>query len=63
MEEQICFKGGETLGAIAGGIVVTASAIVNFVPDPDKISNPILRFLSRAVHFIALDIVTANKPK
>ena len=61
--DQVCISGGETFAALAGGVVVVASTIVNFVPEPDKISNPLLRFLSRAAHFIALDIVTANKPK
>lgn len=61
--DQVCISGSETLGAIAGGAVVVASTLANFVPEPDKIDNKLLRFFSRVIHFVALDIVTAKQPK
>lgn len=62
--DQVCLSGlGETVGAVLATVVTVSSAVVNFVPEPDKIDNKFLRFLSRAAHFLAFDIVTANKPK
>lgn len=61
--DQTCINGSETLAAIASGAVVLASTVANFVPEPDKIDNGVLRFLSRVLHFVALDIVTAKQPK
>lgn len=59
--DQVCINNVEWLTSIVGFVVMGASALANAVPAPDKISNPFLRFLSRALHFVAIDIVTAKK--
>lgn len=61
--DQVCINNSELLATVASGAVVLASSIANFVPEPDKIDNKFLRFLSRVLHFVALDIVTAKQPK
>lgn len=59
--EQVCITSSENIAALTGIAVAAASTIANFVPAPENISNPVLRFFSRALHFVALDIVTAKK--
>lgn len=63
MEEvhQICVNSPEAWIGLVSMVVTGVSTIVNFVPAPDKIGNPVLKFLSRVLHFIAVDIVTAKK--
>lgn len=59
--ENICINTPESIGAIVGGVVLVASTISNFIPAPDKIGNPVAKLISRVVHFVAVDIVTAKK--
>lgn len=59
--DQVCFEAGAGLVTILGSVVMAASSLANFVPDPDKIQNGVLRFLSRVLHFAAFDIVTGKK--
>lgn len=59
--ENICINSPEYITGIVGTIVIGASTIANFVPEPDKINNSFLRFLSRVIHFVAVDIVTAKQ--
>lgn len=61
MDQQVCITVGAGIIASISSVVAAASTVANFVPEPEKISNPVLRFLSRAVHFVALDIVTSVK--
>lgn len=59
--EQVCFSTTESIAGIVGVAITIASTVVNFVPAPDKISNPGMKLLSRFLHFVALDLVTAKK--
>ncbi len=61
--ESICFTSTESIAAVVGMVVTGASALANFIPAPDKISNKALRVVSRVVHFVAVDITTAAKSK
>lgn len=63
MEHQVCLNGVEWLGGVATGYVTVASLLANFIPEPDKIQNKVLRALSRFVHWSAVDVVTATQPK
>ncbi len=59
--EQICLNSPESIISLVGMAVMAASTLANFVPAPAKIENPVMRFFSRALHFVAADIVTAAK--
>lgn len=59
--DQVCLNNVEAVTGIIGAVVTVASMLSNFIPTPDKISNPVLKFLSQVVHFVAVDIVTAVK--
>lgn len=64
MEElnQVCVNhlpGG--IFAVVVYVIAGVSALVNFVPAPDAISNPVGKAISRVLHFLAVDIVTAAK--
>lgn len=59
--DQVCINNSTEIAGIAASVVAVVSAIANFVPEPEKIDNKFFRFLSRVIHFIALDVVTAKK--
>lgn len=59
--EQICINANDHIIMLAGLVITITSGVVNIIPAPDEIDNAILRFLSRVVHFVAVDIVTAVK--
>ena len=59
--QQVCVNAPEYIAGIIGSIVVGASTLANFVPAPDKISNPAFKVLNRVLHFVSMDIVTAAK--
>lgn len=60
---DICITSPESIVAIVSTVVAGASAFANLIPAPENITNPTLRFLSRVVHFVAFDIVTAAQKK
>ncbi len=59
--QEICINSPEYIAGIIGSIVVGASTLANFVPAPTKIEHPVLRVLSRILHFVAIDVTTAVK--
>lgn len=61
MEEvnQVCINSGAQVTAIVGYLVYLAG--MNFVPSPDKVSSPIMKILSKALHYLAVDVTTASK--
>lgn len=59
--EQICINSPENIIGLVGMIVMGASTVANFIPAPDKATNPVMKFISRIVHFIAVDVVTSMK--
>lgn len=63
MEEvqQICINSPAAVASLVAYGVVGASFLANLVPSPDEIKNPVAKFLSRVLHFVAVDIVTAAK--
>lgn len=60
---QICLNSPESIAAIVGMVVTGTSAVANFIPAPDKLNNKVMRAISRIVHFVAADVVTAAKSK
>lgn len=56
---QVCTNLPEAIVGIVGMIVMGVSAIVNFIPAPDTITNGFFKAVSRFLHFIAFDITTA----
>ena len=60
---QVCINTPEYLMGLIGTVVIGASTLANFVPAPDKITNPVLKVFSRVLHFVAIDIITAAKKK
>lgn len=56
---EFCINTTENVVATVGSIVAGAATLANFVPAPDKITNPTLRAFSRLLHFVAVDVVTA----
>lgn len=58
---QVCINTSEHIVGIVGSVVLFVSMFTNMVPAPDKITNPVLRFISRVLHFASADIVTAVK--
>lgn len=59
--DQLCFNtSAQVMAYISMGITIL-NAVLNVVPDPDKIANPYGKLLSRLLHFLAIDIVTAKK--
>lgn len=61
--DQVCINSPETITAVVTTVIAAAAGFANFIPAPDSINNTVLRGLSRIVHFIAFDIVTAAQKK
>ena len=59
--DQICINSPENIAGAVASAVAVFNVIVNFVPDPDKLTNPVAKMASRILHFLAIDIVTAKK--
>lgn len=59
--EQICINSPENIVGLIGMIVMGASTLANIIPAPDKATTPVMKMVSRVVHFIAVDIVTSIK--
>ena len=60
---QVCISANAQIVGAVGTFVMLMSGLVNIVPAPDKITNPVGRFISRLLHFAAVDITTAVKKK
>ena len=56
---QVCVTAGTQVTAIVGYAIYLAG--MNFVPSPDKVSNPVLKLISKIAHFLAVDVTTAVK--
>lgn len=56
---QVCVNSGPLITTIVSYLIYLGG--LNAVPSPDKVSNPVLKFLSRALHFVAVDVTTALK--
>jgi len=61
MDQQVCFTAPVALASAVGGVIVGASTLANFLKSPDEYTNPVMKWISRIVHFVAFDIVTAVK--
>lgn len=59
--DQICINNAGNIAALVAMAITAASGVANFVPAPNEISNPVGKFLSKALHFLAVDVVTAVK--
>ena len=61
--QQVCVNTPDYIIGVVSAIVFAASGLSNYVPAPDKIDNKMLRGLSRLLHFVSADIVTAMAKK
>lgn len=61
MDQQICFTAPQAVIGIIGSVVVGASTLANFIKSPDEYTSPVMQWISRLIHFVAFDIVTAVK--
>jgi hypothetical protein len=59
--DSFCVNSPASVISVIGLIVTGASSIANFIPAPDKIDNKALKLISKIIHFLAVDIVTAKK--
>ena len=60
---QVCISANAQIVGAVGTFVMLMSGLVNVVPSPADIKNPVGKFISRLLHFAAADIVTAMKKK
>lgn len=58
--DQICINSPENIIALVSMVIAGVSTVVNFVPSPDEAKGP-MKVISRVLHFLALDVVTAKK--
>lgn len=58
--DQVCFTTGEAITGIVGSVVMGVSALANVIKAPDEYTG-IMKWVSRVVHFVSFDIVTAAK--
>lgn len=61
MEEQICAMVPGSVATAVG--YLTFLGALNFVKAPDEVKNPVLRVVSRILHFLAFDLTTSMVKK
>lgn len=59
--EQICINTPQSIFSIVTAVIAGVAYLNNLIPAPENINNPVLKFISKILHFIGADITTAAK--